>query len=327
MPPYDAVKLASCDGVISSDTFTISTFKKGIYTMIMKNNHKGRCISTYSIVGCDPAAEEVGVAVQSKFPAVGSAVPWGKGGVGAVATQAWANLSYGNKGIELMEKGLHPEEVIRELIGGDDGRDVRQVGIVDIKGRSATFTGKDCTNWAGGIAGENFAAQGNILTGANVVDAIADTFVKTKGDLAEKLMKSLTAGQNAGGDSRGMQSSALYIVKVGAGYGGHSDRLLDLRVDDHKNPIEELNRLLEMSRFYFGKTKEGNLSKIEGGIKDFILGIISKKGFYTGVDLADWNQEMHDAFQLFSLTENYDERLAPFGMIDNEVLDFMKKSF
>ena len=226
-----------------------------------------------------------------------------------------------------MEKGLHPEEVIRELTDGDDGRDVRQVGIVDIKGQSATFTGRDCTSWAGGITGENFAAQGNILTGASVVDAMADTFVKTEGDLAEKLMKSLTAGQNAGGDSRGMQSSALYIVKVGAGYGGHSDRLLDLRVDDHKNPIEELNRLLEMSRFYFGKTKEGNLSKIEGGVKDFILGIISKKGFYTGGDCADWNKEMHDAFQLFSLTENYDERLAPFGMIDNEVLDFMKKSF
>ena len=295
--------------------------------MTMKNDRTLRCISTYSIVGCDPAAEEVGVAVQSKFPAVGSAVPWGKGGVGAVATQAWANLSYGNKGIELMDKGLHPEEVIRELTGADDGREVRQVGIVDIKGRSATFTGKDCTNWAGGIAGENFAAQGNILTGPDVVNAMAETFVKTQGDLAEKLMKSLTAGQNAGGDSRGMQSSALYIVKVGAGYGGHSDRLFDLRVDDHKNPIEELGRLLEMSRFYFGKTKDGNTSKIEGDVKDYILGVITKKGYYISDVNPDWNQEMHDAFQLFSLTENYDERLAPFGMIDNEVLAFMKKSF
>jgi len=292
----------------------------------MKFNYSKRCISTYSIVGCDPDREEVGVAVQSKFPAVGSAVPWAKGGVGAVATQAWANLSYGNTGIELMEKGLHPEEVIKTMTDADEGKDVRQVGVVDVKGRSATFTGKDCTNWAGGIAEKNFAAQGNILTGANVVEAMAKTFVDTKGDLAAKLMESLTAGQNAGGDSRGMQSAAIYVVKVGAGYGGFSDRLVDLRIDDHKNPIAELRRLLDMSRFYFGKTKEGNISKIEGDIKNYLLGVLTKSGHYSGDTNSDWNQDMHDAFNLYSLTENFDERLAPFGMIDNEVLEFMKNN-
>lgn len=293
----------------------------------MKNNYAGKCIATYSIVGCDPDQGEVGVAVQSKFLAVGCAVPWGKGGVGAVATQAWANLSYGNKGIELMEKGMHPKDIIKEITDADEGRDVRQVGIVDIKGRSATFTGKDAADWAGGIAGENFAAQGNILAGPGVVDALAKTFNKTKGDLASKLMDSLEAAQAAGGDRRGMQSSALYIVKVGAGYLGHSDRLLDIRVDDHQDPITELRRILNLSRFYFGRTKEGNVSKIEGELKDYLLNIITKKGFYNGEMSKEWTEAMHNAFQTFSLTENFDERLCPMGLIDNEVLDFMKGKY
>ena len=293
----------------------------------MKDNRLDRCISTYSIVGCDPAAGEVGVAVQSKFLAVGCVVPWGKGGVGAVATQSFANAAYGNDGIALMEKGIHPEEVIAELTSNDDGRDLRQVGVVDIKGRSATFTGKDCYDWAGGIAGENFAAQGNVLTGPEVVDALAGTFTKTKGDLTTKLMESLAAGQNAGGDRRGMQSAAIYIVKVAGGYGGGSDRLLDLRVDEHENPVDELRRILDMSRFYFNKTKEGNISKIEGAVKDFILGILSKKGVYKGDVSGDWNQAMHDAFMEFNGTENFDERIQPFGLVDTEVLEFMKRNY
>ena len=286
-----------------------------------------RCISTYSIVGCDPAAGEVGVAVQSKFLAVGSAVPWAKGGVGAVATQSWANLTYGNRGIALMEQGLHPEEIIEELTRDDELKDSRQVGIVDIQGRSASFTGKDCSDWAGGITGENFAAQGNILTGKDVVDAMVDGFLETKGDLAGRLMESLAAGQAAGGDKRGMQSAALYVVKVGGGYGGGSDRLVDVRVDEHKNPIEELRRILDLSRFYFGKTKEGNYAKIEGETKDYILSVMAKRGHYDGELGADWNEAMHDAFQHFSLVENFDERLAPFGLVDHEVLAFMKKQF
>jgi len=286
-----------------------------------------KCISTYSIVGCDPVAGEVGVAVESKFLAVGRCVPWGKGGVGAVATQSWANVSYGNKGIALMEDGLHPEEVIAELTREDEGRDVRQVGVVDIKGRSATYTGKDCLDWAGGIAGENFAAQGNILTGANVVDAMVETFLKTTGDLAARLMESLAAGRDAGGDSRGMQSAAMYIVKVGGGYSGYCDRLVDIRVDDHKDPIEELRRLLEMYRFFFGHKKEGNLSKIEGEVKTFILKVLMENGYYKGDITDEWSQAMQDAFIQLSLTENYDERLAPFGMVDNDVYEFMKKTF
>jgi len=294
---------------------------------MMKVELIDRCISTYSIVGCDPDAGEVGVAVQSKFLAVGCCVSWGKGGVGAVATQSFANVAYGNDGIALMEKGLHPEEVIEELIRNDDGRDLRQVGIVDIKGRSATFTGKGCYDWAGGIAGENFAAQGNILTGADVVDSLAETFQKTKGDLATRLMESLAAGQNAGGDRRGMQSAAIYIVKVAGGYGGGSDRLLDLRVDEHASPVDELRRIVDMSRFYFGKTKEGNIAKIEGDVKDYILGVLSKKGVYKGDLSGEWDQSKHDAFMAFNGSENFDERIQPFGFVDVEVLEFMKKNY
>ena len=286
-----------------------------------------RCISTYSIVGCDPEAGEVGVAVQSKFLAVGSAVPWGKGGVGAVATQAWANLSYGNRGIELMEKGMHPKEVIEQITADDEGKETRQVGIVDIQGRSATFTGSECSDWAGGIAGKNFAAQGNILAGAKVVDAMANTFEATKGDVTTKLMEALAAAQDAGGDIRGMQSASLYVVKVGGGYGGGSDRLIDIRVDDHKTPIEELRRILGLTRFYFGKTKEGNYAKIEGATKDFILKVMAERGIYNGDMSTDWDKSLHETFQHFSLVENFDERLAPFGLIDNEVLAFMKENF
>ena len=293
----------------------------------MKETKIDRCISTYSIVGADPEKNEVGVAVQSKFLAVGNVVQWGKGGVGAVATQAWANASYGNRGIERMEQGVHPEDIVKELIAGDERKESRQFGIVDVKGRSANFTGADCADWAGGKIGPCFAAQGNILTGPEVVDAMADAFVNTDGDLTTKLMESLAAAQEAGGDKRGMQSAALAVWKIDGGYGGMTDRLVDLRVDEHQNPIEELRRLLELSRFYFGRTKEGNYAKIEGDVKDYILQTMIERGHYSGDVAGDWDQDKDDAFQYFSLVENFDERLAPFGLVDNEVLAFMKKNF
>ena len=293
----------------------------------MRETKIDRCISTYSIVGADPEKNEVGVAVQSKFLAVGNVVQWGKGGVGAVATQAWANASYGNRGIERMEQGVHPEEIVKELIAGDERKESRQFGIVDVKGRSANFTGADCAAWAGGKTGPCFAAQGNILTGPEVVDAMANTFQSTDGDLTTKLMESLAAAQEAGGDKRGMQSAALAVWKIDGGYGGMTDRLVDLRVDEHKNPIEELRRLLELSRFYFGRTKEGNYAKIEGDVKDYILQTMMKRGHYSGDVAGEWDKDKDDAFQYFSLVENFDERLAPYGLVDNEVLAFMKKNF
>lgn len=208
-------------------------------------------IATFSIVGCDPATGELGVAVQSKFLAVGSVVPWAKAGVGAIATQSYANTTFGPTGLELLAKGLAPQEVLDELLAADEGREHRQVGIVDARGNSATFTGGDCLAWAGGIAGECFAAQGNILVSEETVRAMADTFVSAPGPLPERLLAALDAGQAAGGDSRGRQSAALLVVKEGGGYAGFNDRYIDLRVDDHPDPIKELTRLLGLHREFY----------------------------------------------------------------------------
>lgn len=203
-------------------------------------------IATFSIVGYDPVTKEVGVAVQSKFFAVGSVVPWAKAGVGAIATQAFGNTTFGPKGLDLLATGVAPEKVVEALLKPDEGRDSRQIGIVDGEGRVASYTGPKCQAWAGGRTGKNYAAQGNILTGEEVVDAMAQAFESTPGMLGERLLRALEEGQKAGGDSRGMQSAAIYIAKDGAGYGGFNDRYCDLRVDDAKDPIAELRRIFDI---------------------------------------------------------------------------------
>jgi uncharacterized Ntn-hydrolase superfamily protein len=207
-------------------------------------------VATFSIVGFDPQTGELGIAVASKFLAVGAVVPWAQAGVGAVATQAYANTTYGPRGLELLAAGEDATGALNALIESDDGRERRQVGIVDAQGRSATFTGKECMAWAGGKAGKYYACQGNILTGAEVVNAIAATFEQTEGDLAVRLVAALKAGDEAGGDSRGKQSAALLVVKEGGGYQGLNDRYIDLRVDDNPEPITELSRLLGMQLSY-----------------------------------------------------------------------------
>ena len=208
-------------------------------------------VATFSIVAYDPDTKELGVAVQSKFIAVGSVVPWAKAGVGAVATQSYANTTYGPKALDLMSQGVEPEKVMALLTDIDRRAAVRQVGLVDAKGRSATFTGEQCNPWAGGLKGENFACQGNILAGEDVVKNMAKSFQESKGDLGERLIAALQAGQEAGGDSRGMQSAALLIVRDGWGYGGFNDRYRDLRVDDHGEPIKELKRVYDLHREIF----------------------------------------------------------------------------
>src|SRR5512146_1060378 len=200
---------------------------------------------TFSIVGFDPRTGDLGIAVQSKFLAVGAVVPWARGGVGAVATQSWATTAYGPQGLDLLAAGRSAEETVAALTSADSGVASRQVGIVDAQGRSATFTGAECNAWAGGVAGTHFAAQGNILVGEATVTALAETFQRTEGPLWRRLVAALAAGQAAGGDSRGQQSAALLVVRPGGGYGGFNDRLMDLRVDDAPRPIEELARLVE----------------------------------------------------------------------------------
>jgi len=206
--------------------------------------HNQPLIATFSIVAADPAAGEMGVAVASRFFAVGSVVPWAKAEAGAVATQSFANTSFGWRGLDLLEKGMAPEQAIQALLKDDDNPTRRQIGIVSPDGKSATYTGANCIPWAGGRNGANYAVQGNILTGEDVVIAMEKVFLETKGTLAERMYAALLAGDAKGGDSRGKQSAALLVVKKNAGYGGYTDRAIDIRVDDHAEPFKELGRLL-----------------------------------------------------------------------------------
>ncbi|MGH2642162.1 MAG: DUF1028 domain-containing protein [Actinomycetota bacterium] len=201
---------------------------------------------TFSIVAADPDAGDWGVAVASKFVSVGAVVPWAKAGVGAVATQSWANTSFGPEGLGLMADGASAADALGALVDGDQGRADRQVGVVDAARRAATFTGPGCMEWAGGATGRGFAAQGNILVGEQVVDAMSAVFSETDGDLCDRLLAALLAGDAAGGDRRGRQSAALLVVREGGGYEGRNDRYIDLRVDDHPDAPRELTRLFDV---------------------------------------------------------------------------------
>jgi uncharacterized Ntn-hydrolase superfamily protein len=201
---------------------------------------------TFSIVASDPERGDWGVAVASKFPAVGAVVPMARAGLGAIATQAWANVAYGPDGLAMLDAGSSAEDVVRDLVEADEGRDQRQLGVVDANGAAASFTGARCMPWAGHVVGEGFACQGNILAGQEVVQAMAAGFRETEGDLVDRILAALDAGDQAGGDRRGKQSAALLVVRAGAGYEGRSDRYVDLRVDDHPEPVRELRRIFDV---------------------------------------------------------------------------------
>ena len=215
-------------------------------------------VATFSIAACDPETGEVGVAVQSKFIAVGSVVPWARAGVGAVATQSFANVTYGPRGLMLLQEGKSPTEAIKLLTTDDLNREKRQVGIISADGSSAHYTGKECFSWAGGKSGKNFTAQGNILAGEEVITAMAESFTGSAGKapLAQRLIDALAAGQEAGGDRRGKQSAALLVARKNWGYGGDNDRFRDLRVDDHEHPIRELERIYRIHRKIFPRPNE-----------------------------------------------------------------------
>lgn len=275
---------------------------------------------TFSIVGYDPQEKEWGIAVQSKFLGVGAVVPWAKAGVGAVATQSYANTSFGPEGLRLMEEGKSAEEALHALLDKDPGREQRQVGFIDANGNAATFTGKECYNWAGGVTGPHFAAQGNILVDENTVKAMADTFQKREGNLAERLLSALQAGQNAGGDSRGQQSAALLVVKDRGGYGGFNDRYIDLRVEDHEEPIKELTRIYQLQQLYFAPSKPENIIPIEGSTLEELTTHLKRLGY-----LNETITEISEAITTYIHTENFEEREQKEGFIDSEVLEYMKK--
>jgi uncharacterized Ntn-hydrolase superfamily protein len=281
-----------------------------------------KIVATFSIVGFDPETDSLGVAVQSKFLAVGSVVPWARAGVGAVATQAMANYNYGPRGLELMARGKTADETVEGLISADEEREHRQVGAVDARGRAATFTGSECFEWAGGTTGELYAAQGNILVGGETVEAMARTYRETQGDLATRLLSALDAGQAAGGDSRGKQSAALLVVREGGGYGGDNDRVVDLRVDDHPDPIRELVRIRDLHTLYFGETRPEDVVGIDGDVRREVADVLRRRGYIQKQDIED--DDLFDALSAYIRTENFEEREQRRGYLDLAVLEYMK---
>lgn len=269
-------------------------------------------VSTFSIVACDLEASQWGVAVQSKFLAVGSVVPWAEPGVGAVATQAYANPRYGPEGLALLREGLSADEVVKRLTDADDGRNERQVGVVDARGNGASYTGSECMDWAGGRTGACYAAQGNILVGPETVDALAVTFEATAGQsLAVRLIECLAAAQRAGGDRRGQQSASLMIVERDGGYAQLSDLVLDLRVDDHPLPIEELRRIHTMHFRLFGSTPREEWLPLEGDLRAEVDERLTRLGYDT---LGSW-----------AGVENLEERVDDSDAIDPVVLEALRE--
>ena len=281
-----------------------------------------KTVATFSIVAFDPETDSLGIAVQSKFLAVGSVVPWARAGVGAVATQAMANYNYGPRGLDLMERGQTAELTLEALVSADEDRDDRQIGLVDGRGGTATFTGAKCFDWAGGVTGEHYAAQGNILVGGETVDALARTYEETEGDLASRLLAALDAGQAAGGDSRGRQSAALLVVREGGGYGGDNDRVVDLRVDDHPEPIRELIRIRDLHTLYFGETSPDDVVAVDGDVRAEVADALRRTGYLEGSDVGD--DPIFDALSAYIRTENFEEREQRRGYLDRMVLEYMK---
>jgi uncharacterized Ntn-hydrolase superfamily protein len=272
-------------------------------------------IATYSIVACDLEAQQWGVSVQSKFLAVGSVVPWAEPHAGAIATQAYANPRYGPNGLALLRGGLSAQEVVDKLTGEDEGRDHRQLGVVDGQGNAATYTGTKCMDWAGGRTGTNYAAQGNILVNRETVDAMAETFESSSGLLASRLIDCLAAAQEAGGDSRGQQSSALLVVQRDGGYAGMSDVVVELRVEDHGRPIEELRRVYTLHDEIFGVTPRDKWLLVDDELAAELRERLAKLG-YEG--------ELDESFTRWTGKENLEDRVDGIEQIDPVVLEALR---
>nr|WP_280768821.1 DUF1028 domain-containing protein [Salipaludibacillus daqingensis] len=280
-------------------------------------------VATFSIIGFDPETQEWGIAVQSKFLGVGSVVPWAKAGVGAIATQSFANTSFGPRGLNYLEKGFTVEEVVEKLIEKDEDRDLRQFSVMDAKGEVATFTGKKCYHWAGHKTGKYCSAQGNILISEETINQFIDVFESTNGSLADRLLEALEKAQNAGGDSRGKQSAALFIVQDEGGYGGYNDRKYDLRVDDHHEPIKELKRLYELHKLYFHKPDENTLLPMEGQTLELVQKLLIKKGLLESVE-DHYSELTKKQLKRYYMQENFEERWRDDLFIDLHVIEYMK---
>ena len=303
---------------------------------------------TFSIVARDPATGDLGVAVASKFLAVGAVVPWARAGAGAVATQALANVRYGPDGLAALAAGGEADRVLADLTAADDGRADRQAGVVDAHGGAATYTGPGCLTWAGGRTGDGVAVQGNILTGPEVVDAILIAYEAAGGSFPDRLLEALLAGDRAGGDARGRESAALLVVRDGAGYGGVDDRWLDLRVDDHPDPVPELQRIMAVWRLYYERPDAADLLPIDETLAAELRQRLSAAGWAPGRDDAfaaamqraiggaprigeprdagpGWDGSWDAALATWMGVANLEERTAAAGWIDPVVLEEVRR--
>ena len=281
---------------------------------------------TFSIVAWDPTpagGTEWGVAVASKFLAVGAAVPWGEASAGAVATQALANLRYGPEGLGLLRAGADAPAVVATLTEGDDQREHRQVGVVDASGGAANYTGRECMTWAGGHTGDGYCCQGNILAGPEVIAEMGSSFEAARGALAERLLEALTAGDEAGGDRRGRQSAAILIVSDEGGYGGGTDRAVDLRVEDHPSPMSELRRLLGLHRLYFPRSDQLEFIDLEGDLAQEVRMLLSQLGYDAG-RASGSASDLKGALFAYAGTENLEERLHEGARIERAVLAHLR---
>jgi uncharacterized Ntn-hydrolase superfamily protein len=281
--------------------------------------------STFSIVARDPSNGDIGIIVQSKFPAVGAVVPWAFAEAGGVATQAWANTSYGPRGLELLGEGKSASDTLKALLKDDEKIEHRQVGIVDSKGLAVSHTGKECMEWAGHIVGNGYACQGNILGGDTVVKDMAEAYEKTEGDLIDRLFAALNAGQAAGGDRRGMQSAAILVVRKDGGYEGGNDRYVDVRVDDHPRPIEELERIFALyDMTLLNREDPSNLHRIEGDISLKIQQALVTQGLLDAAD-EEFSVAATSALREWVNMNNFENKWREDGKIWQSVLDYLLK--
>jgi len=286
--------------------------------------------STFSIVACDLDNREWGVAVASKFLAVGAVVSWAQAEVGAIATQARARVGYGPDGLSLMAEGESAKATLKALTDADPERAERQVGIVDREGQAAAHTGEECLDWAGHLVGEGYTCQGNILTGPEVLEAMAESFEGSSGELADRLVLALRAGDDKGGDRRGKQSAAVLVVREGGGYGGDTDRYLDLRVDDHPEPTRQLQDLVAMHHVFFKPAIDVELVPIESEVARELQGIAKRLGYYKGEANGEWDQASKKAFEDLIASENLEERWSldhDPDLIDSVALDYLRLRF
>jgi uncharacterized Ntn-hydrolase superfamily protein len=282
---------------------------------------------TFSIAASDHGVEppEWGIAVASKFLAVGSAVPWVRASAGAIATQALANLSYGPDGLELLVEGRSAADVITTLTERDDEKQHRQLGVVDVHGRAASYTGEECLDWAGGVTGEGYCCQGNILTGPDVVEAMASAFESAEGELTARLLAALRAGDAAGGDRRGRQSAALYVAREGGSYGGEIDRSVDLRVEDHPTPVPKLDRLFALHRLLYPRPEDLEFVPAEAAAEE--LRALLRRGGYEPGNGSGYDEALRDALWQYVGKENLEERWSTEARIEKGILEHLRRNF